>query len=409
MRNQIISILTARRSRKQIGARPVSGRCGLAVWSSSGNPGVSLQAGVLRAGTTRAPRVSRPARILTYFSTVFALTHGELSAQTNLPSLITEHVDIRIHYTAEGTNNLSFVIRDTDHAVDYQTNEIVLVALESSEMILPAGTPYGNEGDSLWVLPQDRQPGQEVLSLGFAAGAAGIFADGRVTVRLKRVEGPGNFFLVQSGSFGTEIKMSTADGLDESDKLEILTSGHDHYNWAFTTSGVYCITFQASGTRVGETEPIFSPETTIVFHIRPLGVVTPYALWQKAHWLQGTDDTISGPGSDPDQDGLVNAFEYASYLDPNAVSTNGLPAFAWLTVGSDTFGAFTFTRVKAASDLNYEPAARSQLSSGVWEAMTHEVSVIDHGATATFTLRDTVPMSSATSRFYQFRVKLHEP
>ncbi len=59
----VIHRSTARRSRRQIGARPVPGRSGLAVWRASGNPGVSLQAGVLRAGTTRAPRASRPARV----------------------------------------------------------------------------------------------------------------------------------------------------------------------------------------------------------------------------------------------------------------------------------------------------------------------------------------------------------
>src|SRR5687767_13603497 len=57
-----------------------------------------------------------------------------LNAQTNLPSVITEHADIRINYTAAGTNNLSLVVRDEDHALDYQTNQIVLVAVESSKL-----------------------------------------------------------------------------------------------------------------------------------------------------------------------------------------------------------------------------------------------------------------------------------
>ena len=76
---------------------------------------------------------------------VLVLPVGQSQAQTNLPSLITEHVDVRVNYTADGTNHLSIVLHATDHAQDYQTNQIVLVALESSKMILPAGTPFGNE------------------------------------------------------------------------------------------------------------------------------------------------------------------------------------------------------------------------------------------------------------------------
>jgi surface-anchored protein len=330
-------------------------------------------------------------------------------AQSSLPSLITEHADIRVNYTASGTNGLSLVVRDADASADYQTNEIVLVALETSKVMLPPGTPFGDGGDPLWVLPQSRAPGQTVLFLGFAAGGAGVFSE-PLTVQLKNVEGPGRFFLWQSDEFGgLQIKMDSTDGIDAADKVEILPAGHDHYNWGFTTSGVYCVTFQASGTPIGEVNPIVSAEATFVFHVRPLGVVTPFSLWQKAHWLQGTDESISGPGADPDNDGLNNALEYASHLDPNLFSTSGRPEFSWTTDGPERYGAFTFTRVKAASDLSYDPAARTDLNGGLWETMAHEISILDDGFTERVTVRDSAPMSASPSRFYQFRVMLTEP
>ncbi len=332
-----------------------------------------------------------------------------LNAQTNLPSLITEHADIRINYNPTAVEPLSLMVRNDDQGVDYETNQIVLVALESSEVTLPPGTPFGEAGDPLWVLPQSRPPGQAVLFLGFSASGAGVF-NGSLTVRLTKLEGPGRFYVWQAHEFGgLNLKMNSADGIDSSDKVEVLAAGHDHYNWGFSTSGVYCVTFQASGTRVGETQPLVSPEATFVFHVRPLGIVTPYALWQKAHWLQGTDASTNGPAADPDNDSLSNALEYASNLDPNSFSTNGRPEFSFVTNGQDTYGAFTFTRVKPATDLIYEPAARSQLNGGSWEVMTNNVSVLEEVYTETVTLRDSTPSSASSSRFYRFRVTLPDP
>jgi surface-anchored protein len=341
--------------------------------------------------------------------TVLAGAACTLGAQTNLPSLATEHADIRINYTAVGTNNLELAVRDEDHAADYGTNQIVLVALESSKLTLPPGTPFGEAGEPLWVLPQSRPPGQAVLFLGFSAGGAGVF-NGPLTVQLKNVQGPGRFYVWQSDEFGgLNVKMNSADGIDASDKVDVLTGGHDHYNWGFSKSGVYCVTLQVSGTRVGETQPLFSPEATFVFHVLPLGVVTPFSLWQKAHWLQGTDTSTNGPAADPDNDGLVNALEYASNLDPNSFSTEGRPVFSLVTNRSDTYGAFTYTRVKPAMDLIYEPAARGQLSSGSWEVMTDQASLLDEGFTETVTLRDSTPVAASPNRFYQFRAKLIYP
>ncbi len=331
-----------------------------------------------------------------------------LDAQTNLPSLTTQHADIRINYDASATEPLSLAVLNDDQGVDYETNQIVLVALESSEVMLPPGTPFGEAGEPLWVLPQSRPPGQAVLFLGFSAGGAGMF-NGPLTVRLTKLEGPGRFYVWQADEFGgLSLKMNSADGIDSSDKVEVLAAGHDHYNWGFSTSGVYGVTFQASGTRVGGNQ-IVSPEATFVFHVRPLGIVTPYALWQKAHWLQGTDARTNGPVADPDNDGLSNALEYALNLNPNTVSTNGLPLFSFVTNGQESYGAFTFTRVKPAADLIYEPAARGSLSGGAWEVMTNQASLLDEGYTETVTLRDRLPVAGTSSRFHQFRVRLQEP
>jgi len=105
----------------------------------------------------------------------------------------------------------------------------------------------------------------------------------------------------------------------------------------------------------------------------------------------------------------VNALEYALGLNPNIASSNGLPTFSFVSTNAQAYGALTFTRVKAATDLNYLPSVTSDIASGTWTALTDVVSVVDNGATETVTVRDVLPASSNTSRFYQLRVKLNYP
>ena len=93
---------------------------------------------------------------------------------------------------------------------------------------------------------------------------------------------------------------------------------------------------------------------------------------------------------DPDGDGIPNALEYALGLNPNVASTAGLPMFSFVSDAGQTYGALTFTRVKAATDIDYLPSVRSDFNSGAWTTLTAVVSVVDHGATETVTMRDAV-------------------
>ncbi len=193
------------------------------------------------------------------------------------PTLLTnEHVDLRTLYDPNAaTNQLSLAARDEDHGVNYMTNECILVANESAKLTLPGGTPFGNEGDTIYVLPQSQNP--DLLYLGISAEgiATGIF-DGNLHFRLKSVLGPGAFFVWQAAQFGEfNVKMNTADGIDPADETQPLVGSHEHYNWGFSTTGVYQVTFQVSGRRVGDQNDITSPEATFTFEVLPLPAVAP--------------------------------------------------------------------------------------------------------------------------------------
>ncbi len=194
---------------------------------------------------------------------------------TNIVEVISEHCDFLILYQPEQTNALSIVLRNEDQGINLRTNEVILVAAESSQITLPAGTPFGNEGEAIWILPQSQDP--NLLYLGFSAERIpfGIFAR-PFNFRLKSVEGPGQFFAWQAAEFGAlNVKMNTRDGVGEADKTTPIIGSHEHFNWGFTTSGVYRVTFQVDGQRVGESTNLVSEPATFVFHVLPLPTNAP--------------------------------------------------------------------------------------------------------------------------------------
>ncbi|MEO8426589.1 MAG: choice-of-anchor M domain-containing protein [Verrucomicrobiota bacterium] len=92
--------------------------------------------------------------------------------------LTVEHTDIQAAYDASATSQLSILVFDVNHTVAYQSNEVYLVVAEAAKKTLPAGTPLGNEGAPLWVLPASQDPA--VLYLGtFGRNTVASRQDGR--------------------------------------------------------------------------------------------------------------------------------------------------------------------------------------------------------------------------------------
>ncbi len=158
----------------------------------------------------------------------------------------------------------------TDLALNYTTNECILVVGELGKLALPGGTPFGNEGDPLYIIPQSQNP--DLLYLGISTeGIAGGVFQGNLNVRLKSINGPGQFFLWQASSFGDfNVKMNTADGISAADLTTPLFGSHEYYNWVFTARGLYHLTFQVVGRRLGDTADITSADTPFTFQVLPL-------------------------------------------------------------------------------------------------------------------------------------------
>ncbi|KAB2659999.1 MAG: hypothetical protein DVB31_14925 [Verrucomicrobia bacterium] len=184
--------------------------------------------------------------------------------------LTNQHLDLRAVYDPGARDPLVVLAVDEDHGASYTPDQCVLVVGESARLTLPAGTPFGNEGDPIHVLPQSQDP--DLLDLGVSAEGipGGVFA-GDLSFRFSAVSGPGKLFLWKSTSPGSyDVAVDSGDGLGVTDQLVPSIGGHEHFNWGFTAPGVYRVTLVASGRPIDAGVDLASPAATFEFHVLPL-------------------------------------------------------------------------------------------------------------------------------------------
>ncbi|MET0263787.1 MAG: hypothetical protein ABW223_12865, partial [Rariglobus sp.] len=122
---------------------------------------------------------------------------------------------------------------------------------------------------------------------------------------------------------------------------------------------------------------------------------------------------ITGPGADPDGDGLSNLFEYAFGVNPRVADAAGVgPA---ITVNGANHLVIVFRRVVSATDLVYTvesstnlttwtPIARSAGGAAVMN-LGGAQSVVEAGAgLRTVTVTDALPVTGPGSRFLRLTV-----
>jgi surface-anchored protein len=352
-------------------------------------------------------------RILTIASALLAFC-VVTKAQNALPFdqfrvLTREHTDgLCVLYEPGASNALSLVAWERDAELDLPTNQVIFVAKSESKVILPGGTPFGDAGQPLWILPQSQNTNLLYLGVNSERVPSGVFA-GSLEIRLTQLTGPGYFMAWQAtGSGQFIIRINTRDGIDKHDFFQPLLGSHEHFNWGFSSTGVYSATFQVSGQRIGESTNISSLEHTFVFHVLPLSPPTNYLTWARSHWPPGFNSPTTLINGNVDGDLFDNLHEYAFNLSPtNANDVTNATLFSFVSTNEEPYGALTFTRYKPAADLTYEPAGSGELGSGVWTPLTNVTVVIDNGVTETVTVRDNQPTSAASQRFYRMQLKLN--
>jgi surface-anchored protein len=307
-----------------------------------------------------------------------------------------EHSDFYFRYSAE--NGLEMFFRDTDRGRLYKGDEVILNVPEAARMLLPPGTPFGEAGTPVWILPQSQN--RNLLYLGLAADdlPAGIFS-GPVHLRLRAVSGPGHFFAWQAGVQGLDIRMNSSDGITAEDVISLAPQGHAHFNWGFNAPGIYRITFQVESTAASL--PVESELATFEFHVLPL---QGYAQWQST--LFPCPDDSTAPGADPDQDGLVNLAEYA--FGKNPLENDGphsVLRMEWTNQNGQRHPVLEYRRIKAASDVLITLLTSNGLD-GEWSALNAASEVLADGDFEIIRITDSAAAALHQTRFYRLRLEL---
>jgi surface-anchored protein len=322
------------------------------------------------------------------------------------------HADLSIlHHQENSTNILTLAVHQDGPGRTFASDEVVLVAGGGARFELPPGTPFGEAGDPLWILPQSAYPGVLYLGLSTEQVTQGAF-QGSLRLSLAELDMPGrlqpdpgaSFYVWQAGQLGgLEVFMNSADGITANDTISIPAGAHAHYNWGFNLPGLWHVTFQASGRLTGQSTNVTSHPLTFAFHVLPL---SPFEQWQAAHWPPGTPRSIIGPESDPDEDGVINLLEHAFGMNPKSLDPDGLPTPALVRIDGEQFGALTYQRNKAATDLTFEVVAASSLNAPEWQVLSDVHMIVDNGYSERVTLRDRLPVSHWQQRFYRLNVTL---
>ncbi|MCC7375710.1 MAG: choice-of-anchor M domain-containing protein [Verrucomicrobiales bacterium] len=350
---------------------------------------------------------------LLVFAVLLATAGTAWSAAEEPVPLRTGHVDLRIDYDAGRSNLLEIVVSVDDHGEELPAESALLMVAEAAKLQLPGDLPpLGKLGDSLWVVPQSQDPAILFLGLSAENNTPSAF-DGPLELRLLEVKGPGQVFFWQSDIGTLEFFFDSANGFGPDDTFPMLVGGHNHGNWGFTTNGIYRLTFQAIGRRVGESTNIFSPPTVFEFHVQPVPTNnSPFQIWQAEQWPDSTDPNWIGPEADPDQDGRRNLEEYALGTDPNKPDS---PTVATPNIrvsqASGTRGAEIHLQMRRhRDDLDIVLLTASEVH-GPWSALNlaakelpPEIGVPEFERVLSWT--DPLEVAPRPNRFYRVRYQL---
>ncbi|GAA3587368.1 hypothetical protein GCM10022222_85050 [Amycolatopsis ultiminotia] len=179
-----------------------------------------------------------------------AMLGGAAVAQAAPVVISAGHVDVVEAEYEDGAIEVHLHDHTVDPAVDREPADVVLEAVSSTKITVPADPAYaflGSAGSPVWVLPQDQQDG--VLFAGFSAEnvESGTFAGDKLDVALTGITGPGEVAVFDTdGSGAPTVLYDTGDGLPDVHAFH--AGDHHHTNWAFTASGTYTVTFDVTAT-----------------------------------------------------------------------------------------------------------------------------------------------------------------
>lgn len=231
--------------------------------------------------------------------------------------------------------------KDTNYTYWHKPENVVLQLLPEAEERIPAENDYrflGRAGTKIWSVHETQDQG--LLWPGWSTQDIPQTStyDG-VTWQLKNMQGPGNFFLYQRGTFGspTKIHFNTADGINQNDTMEIPNRAHVHGSWSFTKQGTYCLTFLRKATIDGKQQE--SPFKLAV----AVGKTNPRTI-DPTNCQSSTQQPTAGHKEAEQIDTTKKTAAHKNTLPSTGSSTNPTPAAATLLLLAG--GILLLSRIK---------------------------------------------------------------
>jgi surface-anchored protein len=171
------------------------------------------------------------------------------------------HADIGLAYD-EDEWDLHVHVED-----EYSPRQTLFLVGSLAQTAVPDDQAFsflGAPGSTVWILPQVEEEGLIFLGLGTEEIPSGLFKDDSIRLRLAAVRSAGHFSMFALDGFGSvQVHMNTRDGLDQNDEITLTAGGHRHANWAFSRTGRYRLTFEATAELLDGT--IVSGQATYTF------------------------------------------------------------------------------------------------------------------------------------------------
>jgi surface-anchored protein len=177
------------------------------------------------------------------------------------------HGDFDIGYE---DGQLSLIFHDHTDDIEFDPKDVILRVNAGALTTVPNDSAYsflGPAGTPIWILPAVQDP--TLLFLGTASEEIepGIFQGDTVRLSLIDVKGPGEFAMFAISPFGVPVvEMNSRDGIDAQDGVNAPAGGHTDYNFAFSKSGIYHVTLEATGTLLDGTF-VSSGNVTYTFRV----------------------------------------------------------------------------------------------------------------------------------------------
>ena len=220
--------------------------------------------------------------MMKYRGTLLAFLAAFSVHAAHAQTLTDGHTDLSVAYD----DQMSMGIHQDEGDVDYDPATTLLYVGENTRAARPSDAAYDfigvGPGDQYWRLKDTQVPDQLYLGIGMDSLDADdprfmsyVQTDPRwnindpakwVKVQLMAFSGPGQVSTWYNTDDGPSALFSTTDGIGANDYIMTPVGGDNHFNWAFTQSGLYDLQIQASAYLADGTQ-VFSDVTTYHFGV----------------------------------------------------------------------------------------------------------------------------------------------